>query len=300
MEELHSAAYFGPFRDFWWNPDQLALFAVRAGFDRARSVLDVGAGVGHWGRLLSHVLPAEASFVGIDSEPRWVEEATARAAEAGLADRFSYREGPAEALPFEDGSFDLVTCQTLLMHVPDATAVVNEMVRVTKPGGLVAAAEPNNRALILLDTSETADWSVDQRLDAVRFVLLCEAGKLALGEGNNSIGDLVPGLFADAGLEELQACQSDKVGLMVAPYEGEQQQALKESYMEDARSEMWGWPRDDARRYYVAGGGTEDEFDAAWDRRIAENRRLAAALEAGTFHCAGGGPLYLVAGRKPR
>jgi SAM-dependent methyltransferase len=298
-QEPHSAAYFGAIRDFWWNVDHLELFARRAGFERVRSVLDVGSGVGHWGRLLSHVLSPEAVFVGVDREPRWVEEASARAAEAGLGDRFSYREASADELPFDDASFDLVTCQTLLMHVPDPSRVVREMVRVTKPGGLVVASEPNNRALMLLDSSVTAHWSVEEWIDLVRFVLMCEKGKLALGEGNNSIGDLVPGYLAEAGLVEIQACQSDKASLMVPPYEGEDQQAVKEAFIDDARRDMWGWSREEALRYYAAAGGDEAEFERAWERRMEEGRQAAAALEAGTYHTAGGDLLYLVAGRRP-
>jgi SAM-dependent methyltransferase len=299
IEGLHSAAYFGAVRDFWWNLDHVEVFARRAGFDSVRSVLDVGAGVGHWGRLLSHVLSPDATCIGVDREPRWVEEATGRAAEAGLGERYSYREASAEALPFDDGSFDLVTCQTLLMHVPDPRGVIGEMVRVTKPGGLVVVAEPNNRVLTLLDSSTSAEWSPEQRLDLVRFVLTCEQGKIALGEGHSSIGDLVPGYFAGAGLQDIQACQSDKVSLMVPPYEGDDQQAIKEAYIEEARRGMWGWSRDEAQRYYAAAGAGDAEFEAAWERRLEEGRRLAADLEAGTFHSAGGDVLYLVAGRLP-
>ncbi len=52
MEEApHSAAYLGATRDFWWNLDHIELCGRRLGFDAVRSVLDVGAGHGHWGRL---------------------------------------------------------------------------------------------------------------------------------------------------------------------------------------------------------------------------------------------------------
>src|SRR3954454_22142488 len=174
MEAPHSAAYFGAVRDFWWNLDQIEVFARRVGLEDSRSVLDVGAGVGHWGRLLSHVLSPEAAVVGIDREPRWVEEASANASAAGLSDRFSYRAASAEELPFEDETFDLVTCQTLLIHVADPRAVIEEMLRVTKRGGLVLASEPNNRSLTLMDSSVNADSSVDQRVDLVLFYLTGE------------------------------------------------------------------------------------------------------------------------------
>lgn len=44
-------------------------------------------------------------------------------------------------LPFEDGSFDVVTTSMLLCHIPDAAAAVAEMRRVAKPGGFVACRE---------------------------------------------------------------------------------------------------------------------------------------------------------------
>ena len=299
IEGLHSAAYFGAVRDFWWNLDHFRVTARRIGLGRVRSVLDVGSGVGHWGRLLSHVLPPEATLVGIDPEPRWVEEATARAADAGLAERFSYRLGAAEELPFEDESFDLVTCQTVLMHVREPSRAVAEMMRVAKRGGLVVAAEPNNRIITMMDASVTAGMSLDERIDVVRFYVTCENGKIALGQGNSSIGDLVPGYFHEAGLEEIQACQSDKVSLMVPPYAGNDQQALKEAYVADAERGGWGWSREEAQLYYRAGGGDPADFEEVWERRMQETRQIASAIEDGSYHAAGGDVLYLVSGRRP-
>src|SRR5262249_22909957 len=102
--DSHSAEYFGDTRDHWWNLDFLALMAERLGFDRARDVLDVGCGVGHWGQLLAKVLPAHARVEGVDRDPLWVEKAALRAAANGLADRFGYQVAVAETLPFADAS----------------------------------------------------------------------------------------------------------------------------------------------------------------------------------------------------
>jgi 2-polyprenyl-3-methyl-5-hydroxy-6-metoxy-1,4-benzoquinol methylase len=52
-EKPHSADYFGATRDFWWNHDFLELMSARWRLAAVRSVLDVGCGVGHWGRCLA-------------------------------------------------------------------------------------------------------------------------------------------------------------------------------------------------------------------------------------------------------
>src|SRR5690349_17613793 len=113
----HSAEYFGEQRDYWHNGDSVELMAKRWNLGAVRFALDVGCGVGHWGRLLLPHLAPEARIIGVDRERDWVTEAARRADAAGIADRASYRLGDAEKIPFHDGVFDLVTCQTVLMHV---------------------------------------------------------------------------------------------------------------------------------------------------------------------------------------
>ncbi|HKG40487.1 MAG TPA: class I SAM-dependent methyltransferase [Conexibacter sp.] len=297
--EPHSAAFFGRWRDFWWNVDHLELIASRRALGDVRSVLDVGAGVGHWGTLLASVLSPDASIVGIDREPQWIQEATRRAERLGLGHRCQYQHGAAESLPFDDATFDLVTCQTLLMHVADPSAVIREMLRVTRPGGQVIAAEPNNRAWFLVASSVTAGAEIEDTVDLMRFYLTCERGKIALGEGNLSIGDLLPSHFMDEGLSDVEAFVSDKAAVMLPPYASEEQQARKQHFRETAQRGIWGLSRDQVRRFYTAGGGAETEFDASWQRRAAEMHAVANALDTGDFRTAGGNIIYLVAGTRP-
>jgi hypothetical protein len=114
-----------------------------------------------------------------------------------------------------------------------------------------------------------------------------------------SVGELVPGYFGEEGLVELRGWVSDKSHLMVPPYEGDEQRALRKVHAEEAEHGGWGWSRDQTRRYYLAGGGSESEFDAAWERRVAEYTQVAEAIDDGKFKTAGGPILYLVAGRRP-
>src|SRR5260370_28558075 len=110
----HSALCFGASRDHWWNGDYLDLLARRLRLGDVRSLLDVGCGVGHWGRLLLPRCHATTRLEGVDREALWVERA---AASSPFPERTRYRTGDLGALPYPDGQFDLVTCQTALIHV---------------------------------------------------------------------------------------------------------------------------------------------------------------------------------------
>lgn len=297
--EPHSAAYFGCQRDFWWNDDFLALLRRRLALDRVRSVLDVGSGVGHWAALVATTLVPDGQVVGVEPESRWVSQATERAQGLGLSNRVRFVEGVAESLPFEDSSFDLVTCQTVLIHVADVAQALAEMCRVARSGGLVLVAEPNNNAGLLVSTNRSAEQTVEEHVDRLGFYLTCERGKIALGEGDSSVGDLLPGHFADAGLTEIQTFLNDKAFMLVPPYRSDAEQALKAAMLEAAEQRRWVWAPGEARRFYLAGGGQASEFEGRWQRRLAELDRDVEALRGNRLVTAGGGIQYVVCGRLP-
>jgi SAM-dependent methyltransferase len=295
----HSAEYFGETRDYWWNADFLQLIADRLSFAQVGHVLDVGCGVGHWGQLLANVLPDDARIHGVDRDPHWVEQARARAIARGLGHRCSYEASTAERLPFGDASFDLVTCQTLLIHVADPATVIREMARVARPGALILASEPNNMSSSLVLDSRTSSLPVDDIVSAVRFQLICERGKAALGEGNNSIGDLVPGLFAACGLVDVQVYLNDKTNPLIPPYDSPEQRAMLEEHSDMGNREFWRWSRDDTHRFFIAGGGRENEFEGLWALVTAGGDETAKAIADRTYSGSGASIQYIVAGRRP-
>lgn len=88
------------------------------------SVLDVGGGPGYFADAFS-----DCWYVGLEPS---VSEMSA----AGLSGYGAVR-GDGAALPFRDGSFDVVYSSNVAEHIPDWRAMGSEMLRVAKPGGLV-------------------------------------------------------------------------------------------------------------------------------------------------------------------
>jgi TPR repeat protein len=97
---------------------------------------------------------------------------------------------------------------------------------------------------------------VDDILSRARLQLICERGKAALGEGNNSVGDLVPGLFAERDLVDICVYLNDKVDIFLPPYDTAAQRAVLKERADFKNRDFWIWSREETHRYFLAGGGS--------------------------------------------
>ncbi|HTL34161.1 MAG TPA: class I SAM-dependent methyltransferase [Kofleriaceae bacterium] len=255
MTEPHSKQFLTDDRDQWWSDEQLRSIAARLDLASVTAAADIGCGQGHWTRSVASLLPAPASLVGIDREQAWVDIARQRGGAR-------YDVGSAEELPFADGSLDLVTAQTLLIHVADPARVLREMSRVLKPGGRLWLVEPNNLAAT---PTSFADPSIDPELlvAAFRLEAICERGKHALGGGYNSLGEQLVHLLE--GWRDVSVSLCDRV----VPFD------------EPAPDDIVTWPRAETLRYWLAGGGTEAAFEATWSAArtlVTKHRRGACGV----------------------
>ena len=293
---IELAGFRGTWRDLWWNRDFLDLISRRLEIDASGDVLDAGCGAGHWGRALLPYLGPHARLTGVDPEEAFLELARAGTDPA----RSSFVTGTAEALPFADDSFDLVTCQTLLIHVRDPSMAIAEMMRVLRPGGVLLAVEPDNRAGNIALLGGEPRPSDEDILTILDLLLRCDRGKLALGEGDQSIGGRVAGLFAAAGIGEVVAYTNDRCMSVYPPYErGDMKVALEQelAWSADEVSILCG-SRDDNERFFEAGGGTPAQFHTCWAAVERWMALVREGIERGEYHAARGFVMYLTAGRK--
>ena len=158
-------------------------------------VLDLGCGPGTISLGLAKAVdPGEVH--GIDMEESQIEIARA-AATAGGHRNASFRTGDATRLPYEDGSFDAAHCHAVLMHVPDTNAVLAEVKRVLKPGGLISARE-------MIGSSSFSEPAFEALADAwVTFSKLLEANG-----SHPEMGKELPRRFLEAGFSVIHGSAS--------------------------------------------------------------------------------------------
>lgn len=141
------------------------------------AVLDVGSGTG---ALSFAVRDATTTtrVVGIDLSPEYVQYAASKNADA----RVRFEVGDAQALHQENAAFDRTLSLLVLNFVPEPRRAVAEMVRVTKPGGIVSSAvwdyaEGMEMLRVFWDEAIALDPAMAKRDE--KDMPLCKPGELA-------------------------------------------------------------------------------------------------------------------------
>ena len=155
-------------------------------------VLDFGCGPGTISMGLAKAV-APGELHGIDMEESQIEMARAAAASGGHGNAF-FRTGDVTDLPFEDDSFDVAHCHAVLMHVPDTQAVLAEVKRVLKPGGIVSGRE-------MIGDSTFFEWETGDLSGAMAtFLKLLQANG-----GHPQMGKELSRVLLEAGFSDVRA-----------------------------------------------------------------------------------------------
>lgn len=111
------------------------LLVDECGISRGQRLLDVAAGTGN---VAIRAAEAGAEVVALDLTPENFAAGQRAAAERGVT--VEWIEGNAEALPFDDGTFDVVTSCFGVIFAPHHQRAADELLRVCRPGGTIALA----------------------------------------------------------------------------------------------------------------------------------------------------------------
>jgi SAM-dependent methyltransferase len=171
-------------------PDSAALLD-RVGLRPGQSAIDLGCGPRGILDLLAGRTSPGGRVVGLDADPAHTAMAAGFVSDHGLGDvQIVTADARQTGLP--SGSFDLVHARTLLINVPEPAVVVAEMVRLAKPGGRVAVAEPDTEHALCYPPHPA-------------FERMCEIFHAAFRRNGAdfTIGRRVPELFRQAGLTDV-------------------------------------------------------------------------------------------------
>jgi len=128
---------FAKYSMYWWSNRFNAMLARRYGRRGAR-LLEVGSGMGH---LVGQLTDTFDTY-GIDVN-QW---AVSKSKE--VAPKSHLQTASAQELPFRDNSFNVVIIKHIVEHLPEPQKAIQEIGRVTEPGGTLILATPNLDSLL--------------------------------------------------------------------------------------------------------------------------------------------------------
>lgn len=154
-----------------WKRFTIDCSGVRPG----QKVLDLAGGTGDLTALFSRRVGPTGQVILADINESMLNVGKDKLRDLGLVNNISYVQANAEALPFADNSFDIITIAFGLRNVTDKNAALRSMFRVLKPGG---------RLLVLEFSKPTEAW-LSKVYDVYSFKLLPVMGKLVANDSES-------------------------------------------------------------------------------------------------------------------
>ena len=159
-----------------------------AGIGPGQRVLDLGSGVGDVTMLVARLVAPSGEVVGIERDPRSLDRARARVAEASLHN-VSFIQSDVSQITASK-PFDAAVGRFILMWLPDPVSVLRQLSLLVRPGGVVAFQEPSWAPVFAIST-HLALWSAAASL-------MCDTMRRT--GANPEMGLALYRIFQEAGL----------------------------------------------------------------------------------------------------
>jgi SAM-dependent methyltransferase len=263
-------------------------------------LLDTGCGFGYamrtWGRFC---LPG-GKLTGLDRDKKLLAQAARFCTKGGLGRAARFVTGDICKMPFEDNAFDVALAHVVFCHLAEPEKALDEMIRVTRPGGCVAVFD---NALAGSASSGWTNWrepTVDEKLLGHEVGIRMMNGRRELGFGDFSVGCHLPSWMEARGLRNVGVRTNERVVWVAPPYRSPEQGTAYRNTVE-RMSELVRWDRVSKTEaaQMRAGGLARGKFDR--HRRINRlaNRAFRKAMRGRTAAYAWSAPFWCIWGFKP-
>ena len=160
-------------------------------------VLDLGCGPGLWTYLLAEKVKPSGKVIGVDGAPELLNYAIKNLEKEPLRHIIEFRKSDFYDIPFKNDFFDLIFFGNCFAYVTDPLRVVEEMKRITKPGGRVVAKDFDGGLFIV--------HPIEPYLTAKVMAAAAQAIKEKPAEPkfDNYTGRIMNGLFLKAGFKDV-------------------------------------------------------------------------------------------------
>jgi sarcosine/dimethylglycine N-methyltransferase len=139
-EHLHMGLFEDP-REPFGQATERATARMAQGLDlkSGMRVIEVACGIGGTARYLARTFGVAVEATNVSDAQ--IEDGRRLSAAAGLGERIRFSYADYHDLPFENGAFDVWWCQEAMLYSPDKRRVLNEALRVLKPGGQIILSD---------------------------------------------------------------------------------------------------------------------------------------------------------------
>jgi len=298
-------------RKHLWRDDTIEMYSKWLNLTQGMTVVDVGCGLGYLGWTYWKYFGQGGRYFGLDQSSRLLEEASKLSEDWSRGGIASFQEGDAYQLPYPDNFSDWTMCQTLLMHLEFPEKALAEMVRVTRPGGLIMCNEPDNvSASLKTFFADGISYSDDYAVQHHRILLTWARGRKKLGFGDYSIAVKIPWMMHNLGLVEIDSRCNDSCNFIQPPYETPFQKYQLELATRNMRKKQDTGGTEDRKRgkkefkeFYLAGGGSLSSYYRFMKKadRVSEEyeQALNGSIESGEMRRSwGGSSFFCIKGRK--
>jgi SAM-dependent methyltransferase len=262
--------------------------------------LDAGCGFGYamrtWGR---YCMPG-GKLVGLDRDKKLLAQAARFCRKEGLGKAVQFATGDICAMPLPDNEFDMSLSHVVFCHLAEQQKALDEMIRVTRPGGCIAVFD---NAVAAGGHNLWQNWhepSVRERLLQYEASLRWIAGRKKLGFGDFSVGCYLPGWMEQRGLRYVGARTNENVNWMAPPYRSSEQQVTLQNTRERMKASRRTQVMSKAERdQFYAGGLSETKVDLLRRQHLAANRMFRKAMRNGSAALSSSASFWCVWGFKP-